>query len=237
MERAARQRASTEAAPEIGSDPGTATVSGRTRRSVTDRLLRLVGAGVADGAGVDGQLSALERQADGEEPGFEAFFHNRAGDLCVREGQEARSLGYYGRAIDAYLRAGRFDSAAAVCQKLLRMRPEGVRARCTLAWISLGRGFAQDAASHVQAYVDAAASACKEQLARRHLRRMLTIVDDPELAYQIGEDLIRLGGEGEAEAAFARSVSLGHGTAVVIDERDRWEVVVHASLLGPRASD
>ena len=79
--------------------------------------------------GLDKRLQSLEQQADIALPGFDAQFFNRAGDLCVESGDRPRALHYYGRAIDAYLRAGRYNAGGAVCRKLLRVSPGAVRAR------------------------------------------------------------------------------------------------------------
>src|SRR2546421_12372724 len=84
------------------------------------------------------QLKALEAQADEAMPGFGAQFLNRAGDLCLEARLNRRALVYYGKAIDSYLHGGRYDPAAAVCRKLLRVSPHSVRAHCTLAWLALG---------------------------------------------------------------------------------------------------
>ena len=64
--------------------------------------------------GLEKRLTSLEQQAEIALPGFDAQFFNRAGDLCVEANENRRALGYYGRAIDAYLRAGRDNAAGAV---------------------------------------------------------------------------------------------------------------------------
>src|SRR5690606_16963117 len=83
------------------------------------------------------ELGSLERQAAAASPGYETQFLNRAGNLCVEAGQPDRALGYYGRAIDAYLESGRYAAAEVLCGKLLRIAPDAVRVRCTLAWLAL----------------------------------------------------------------------------------------------------
>ena len=90
---------------------------------------------------LEAELQELERQVTAASPGYETQFLNRAGNLCVEAHQPARALGYYGRAIDAYLESGRFGAAEVLCRKVLQIAPQAVRARCTLAWLTLGKGF------------------------------------------------------------------------------------------------
>lgn len=206
--------------------------------SVTDRLVRMMGGSDDEPQDLDAMLLIVEREADGAMPGFEAFFFNRGGDLCVREDAPRRALGYYGRAIDAYLRAGRYDSAAAVCRKILRLAPDAVRARCTLAWIAVGKGLIADASSQVDAYVQAAYRQGKIDLARYHLARMGQVAEDPDLAYQIGESLLNLGDAAAADIVFGRALAIGRGEILPSTEsEERWNVVLDAALRGPQDMD
>ena len=86
------------------------------------------------------ELQLLEDQVKRASPGYETQFLNRAGKLCVDAGEPARALGYYGRAIDVYLESGRFNAAEVLCKTVLQIAPDAVRARCTLAWLSIGKG-------------------------------------------------------------------------------------------------
>lgn len=180
--------------------------------------------------GLDKQLRALEQQAEIALPGFDAQFFNRAGDLCVEAQDRERALLYYGRAIDAYLRAGRYNAAGAVCRKLLRISPGSVRARCTLAWLSIGKGLLGDAQWEVDEYVDAAVAAGQSDLAARQLRMMADATYDPELRALLADHLHKLGDD---EAASL--IELPDN-----DERDDreepealWSRVLRAALMGP----
>ena len=180
------------------------------------------------GSGIEQQLKALEQQAEIALPGFDAQFFNRAGDLCVEAQDRTRALGYYGRAIDAYLRAGRYNAAGAVCRKLLRISPGSVRARCTLAWLSIGKGLLGDAQWEVDEYVDAAVSTGQADLARRQLRMMADATYNLELRALLADHLHKLGDEHAAELT-ERDTS----------EADReepealWSRVLRAALMGP----
>lgn len=180
------------------------------------------------------QLKGLEQQAEIALPGFDAQFFNRAGDLCVEAQDRDRALGYYGRAIDAYLRAGRYNAAGAVCRKLLRISPGSVRARCTLAWLSIGKGMLGDAQWEVDEYVDSAVAAGQADLAARQIRMMADATYDPELRALLADHLHKLGDDS------------GASIVQVPDEKEReepealWSRVLRAALMGPedlRAGD
>ena len=179
------------------------------------------------GTGLDKQLRALEQQAEIALPGFDAQFFNRAGDLCVEGQDRDRALAYYGRAIDAYLRAGRYNAAGAVCRKLLRISPGSVRARCTLAWLSIGKGLLGDAQWEVDEYVDAAVAAGQSDLAARQLRMMADATYDPELRALLTDHLAKLG---DADAAVPEPPE---GQTAREEPEALWSRVLRAALMGP----
>jgi predicted Zn-dependent protease len=181
-------------------------------------------------SGLDNRLKALEQQAEIALPGFDAQFFNRAGDLCVEAHARTRALGYYGRAIDAYLRAGRYNAAGAVCRKLLRISPGAVRARCTLAWLSIGKGLLGDAQWEVDEYVEAAIDAGQTDLARTQIRMMGEATLDPELRALLAGHLDRLG---DPQGA-GRLVQEGTGDGEQSEEAEAlWSRVLRAALMGP----
>lgn len=181
------------------------------------------------GDGMEKQLRSLEQQAEVALPGFDAQFFNRAGDLCVEARDRARALGYYGRAIDAYLRAGRYNSAGAVCRKLLRISPGSVRARCTLAWLSIGKGLLGDAQWELDEYVDAASAAGKADLARRQLRMMAEATYNPELRALLADHLEKLGDDDTAALTGPPPQ-----TEPAREEAEAlWSRVLRAALMGP----
>lgn len=183
------------------------------------------------GDDLDKQLRALEQQAQIALPGFDAQFFNRAGDLCVEAQDRARALTFYGRAIDAYLRAGRYNAAGAVCRKLLRISPGSVRARCTLAWLSIGKGLVGDAQWEVDEYVEAAAAAGQSDLARRHLRMMADATYNAELRALLADHLQKLG-DPAARDVLARVEEEPPATAREEAEA-LWSRVLRAALMGP----
>lgn len=178
--------------------------------------------------GLERHLKALEQQADVALPGFDAQFFNRAGDLCVEAQDRERALGYYGRAIDAYLRAGRYNAAGAVCRKLLRISPGSVRARCTLAWLSIGKGLLGDAQWEVDEYVDAAIAAGQADLATRQLRMMADATYDPELRALLADHLHKLGDRDAASLLDPPDEESAREEPEAL-----WSRVLRAALMGP----
>ncbi|MFP4623720.1 MAG: hypothetical protein ACLFRX_06025 [Gemmatimonadota bacterium] len=175
---------------------------------------------------LDQRLRSLEQQAEIALPGFDAQFFNRAGDLCVEARDRARAPGYYGRAIDAYLRAGRYNAAGAVCRKLLRISPGAVRARCTLAWLSIGKGLLSDAEWEVDEYVQTAVDAGQVDLARKQIRMMAEATYNPDLRALLADHLRKLG---DPEGPVRATTNPEHP-----EEPDAlWSRVLRAALMGP----
>jgi tetratricopeptide (TPR) repeat protein len=180
--------------------------------------------------GFEQQLKSLEQQAEVALPGFDAQFYNRAGDLCLEAEDRRRALTYYGRAIDAYLRAGRYNAAGAVCRKLLRISPGSVRARATLAWLSIGKGLLSDAQWEVDEYVEAAMAAGRTDLAKRHLRLMAGATYNEELRALLADHLRKLGDTESADRIMAE-------VPTPAEQREEaeapWSRVLLAALMGP----
>ena len=182
------------------------------------------------------ELQALERQARTASPGYETQFLNRAGNLCVEAGEPKRALGYYGRAIDAYLESGRFSAAEVVCKKVLEIVPNAVRTRCTLAWLSIGKGYRKGADQDIADYVAAAKKAGQEALAARQLQMMAEAAVSPELRERLAEHLLDLGESAEADRVFASVFAERNGLrpAPVTDEGKLWAKLLKAALMGPQ---
>lgn len=191
------------------------------------------------------ELRLLERQAKEASPGYETQFLNRAGNLCVEAGHPQRALSFYGRAIDAYLESGRFSAAEVVCKKLLRMAPDAVRARCTLAWLAIGKGYRSGTDEEIADYVRAAEKAHREGLATKQLRMMAEAAVNTELRELIAEHLLELGDAEGADRVFHAIYAERNGLRPppVADEGKLWGRLLRAALMGPeelkdhRASD
>ncbi len=180
-------------------------------------------------------LDRIEQELKRIGHGYEAArLLNRAGDLYLVKGDRPNALKRYGDAIDAYLQSGEYDNAMAVCRKIIRVVPEVIRTRRTLAWLCLGKGFLEIAREHIDAYTVASLEADLAPLAAQHLLLMAQYVDRSEFRNFLSDKLEQLGDE---EAA--RRVRSGEATEGV--RAAGWTPVVFAAMLTPeelrRAAD
>jgi hypothetical protein len=160
-------------------------------------------------------------------PDERARIFNLAGDLCFDSGLRERALSYFGRSIDVYLAAEQPEAAVGVCRKIVRLTPEVVRARCTLAWISLGRGLIEEAKQRIADYAAAASEAGQEETASLHLRLMTDVSANVDVLEALAEALMTLGDGAGANRAFG--AALGHGqTCAELPEEpaQRWTTVL-----------
>lgn len=187
------------------------------------------------GQGLERELRSLEEQARTASPGYETQFLSRAGNLCAEAGQIGRALGYYGRAIDAYLESGRFSAAEVLCTKVLRLSPGAVRARCTLAWLAIGKGYRAGTDREIADYVQAARKAGKEALAAKQLRMMAEAAFNPDLRELLGEQLLDLGEFGESEKVLEAVYQERSGlrSPPLQDQGKLWAKLLRAALMGP----
>lgn len=181
------------------------------------------------------ELALLEEQAQHASPGYETQFLNRAGNLCVEAGAPRRALSYYGRAIDAYLESGRFSAAEVLCNKVLQISPDAVRARCTLVWLSIGKGYQTGTDQELATYVRAAEKAGMEELAAKQLRMMAEATASTRLRELIGEHLLNLGAFAESEwvlgAVHQERNQLRDPASA--DEGKLWSRLLRAALMSP----
>ena len=162
-----------------------------------------------------------------EYPDERARIFNLAGDLCFDAGLRERALSYYGRGIDVFLAAAQVDAAVAVCRKIVRLTPEVVRARCTLAWMALGRGLIREARQRIADYAAAASSAGQEQKAARHLRLMTDVSANVELLESLADGLKQLGDTDGAAHAFDAAMSPREFThELPAEPSQRWSTVL-----------
>lgn len=177
---------------------------------------------------LDTILPRMERRADNSLfPTERARILNLAGDLCFDANQRERALIYYDQAIDIYLALGMYASVAAVCQKLVRLSPSVVRARCTLAWMAIARGQAREARERIADYASAAVPQTDHSLARGHLRMMAEVADSTDVLQAVGDALSMLGDERGAERAYSAALGSGLVARKLPEEPDRrWEVVL-----------
>jgi hypothetical protein len=185
---------------------------------------------------LEGQIRDLLMRAELDRiPGADAAAYNAAGDLCHEAGFVSRALSYYGLSIDAFLKVERWDSAAAICRKILRISPIAVRARCTLAWLAIGKGLSAEADRQLRDYVHAAVDAHNESLAVAQLKRMGDVAPNPTIKQSIAELLLELGADKAADFIFGAAFrERNTGRKSPVSEEMLWSTVRRAALLGPR---
>jgi tetratricopeptide (TPR) repeat protein len=180
-------------------------------------------------------LDRIEQELRRIGHGYEAArLHNRAGDLYLAKGERQNALKRYGDAIDAFLKSGEYDNAMAVCRKIIRVVPQVIRTRRTLAWLCLGKGFLDIAREHVDAYTYASREAGLETLALQQLMLMGQYVEDDDFRAFLAGKISELGDEEAATRVREGRASEGVKAA-------GWSAVIFAAMLTPeelrRAAD
>lgn len=138
---------------------------------------------------VDAQLQRLEREADRAAPGYVGSAYNRAGDLALREGRPEKAVGYYGRAIDAFLEDAQREAARGVANKILRVRPRALRTLCTLTWLDLAAKHEATALLHLRDYVEKAAERKEQTRAATQVYEMARICPLEEFVGAVADSL------------------------------------------------
>lgn len=138
-------------------------------------------------------------------PDQRARLMNMAGDLCMQAVQRQRALLYFDASIDLYISAGSFAAAAAICEKLVRLNPQIIRARCTLAWLAIARGLDDEAQRRVEEYGEASIRLERPTIAQRQLRAMAQEVDSEPVMEAIAHALLKLGDAVSADRVFGQA--------------------------------
>lgn len=169
-----------------------------------------------------------ESRGVGMDPLIAARLWNRLGTLAHAE-NDASALVYFGRAIDNYLESGYFDATAALCRRVIRLYPEVVRARCTLAFLSIGRRNLGDAVQEITEYTMAAKRSHTELYAIPRLRLMAQATPDANVLRCIG---LALNDLGDSEGREQVQERIRHVPAELLqDPGERWERLLAVALL------
>jgi len=135
------------------------------------------------------RLERFEEEAKNAAPGYVGTSYNRAGDVALKEGDQERAMGFYGRAIDAFLADEQPEAARGVANKIIRVRPHAVRTLCTLTWLDLAAGHSATALLHLRDYVESAKEAKRHSHAAGQIFEMARLVPDPEVLGAIADAL------------------------------------------------
>ncbi|HSJ09717.1 MAG TPA: hypothetical protein VK928_07365 [Longimicrobiales bacterium] len=169
-------------------------------------------------------------------PGESAALFNRAGDLLLAESEVEAALELYGRAVDSFIEADRFEAGIALCKKIIRTSPNVVRARCTLTWLVIGGGYTVEAEARVAEYVSFAERSGREHIARRQLHMMSRVAREHSLRLALGDYLLLLGDAFAADEVFGEVFSERNGArSTDVDPAQTWESARRESLMGPEA--
>jgi tetratricopeptide (TPR) repeat protein len=182
-------------------------------------------------------LPAMDRRAELAATAEErARIYSLAGDLCFEAGRRERALHYFDRAIDTYLAASLYAAGGAVCQKVVRLTPDVIRARCTLAWVAIARGMLTEAQDRIREYAEAATRLEDARLAWGHLRMMAEVCADHDVLEALAEALARLGDQRGAELVTeaAHGGQLRH-RKLPPEETEQWRVVIERLLTPGRS--
>ncbi|HEY8507069.1 MAG TPA: hypothetical protein VIL32_01860 [Steroidobacteraceae bacterium] len=145
---------------------------------------------------LDALLSNVERRAESATSlEQKSRVLNLAGDLCFDAEQPERALKYYERAIRTVVSADMYESAVALCRKLIELAPDTVQPGCTLGWLSVTRELVEETKEKVAKYVEAAEEAGLARLARRHRLALADITSAAEVLDAINDNLLRMGRE------------------------------------------
>lgn len=139
------------------------------------------------------EVETLESEAARAALPFRGTPLNRAGDLCLRAGEREMALGYYGRAIDAFLEDGQREAARGVANKIIRVHPGAIRTLCTLTWLDLAARHMATALLHVRDYVEAAKKGGVERITAEQIHAMAEVMPQEEFLGAAADALDHLG--------------------------------------------
>ncbi len=180
------------------------------------------------------QLADLEAEAATAPLGFQGNVLNRAGDLCLKSGDRARALQYYGRAIDAMLEDGHPEPARGMAKKIIRIYPEAVRTLCTLTWLDLASRHTAMALVHLQEYVDAAKMGQRADLASEQILEMARSVTHREFLDAAASALDEL--EADDDAAQVRDWASNGGSTEAVGDPDELATHCMRAAVGSNAA-
>jgi tetratricopeptide (TPR) repeat protein len=186
---------------------------------------------------LDAVLPAMERRAaQCALPDERGRILNLAGDMCFDAGRREQALYYYDQSIDTYISAGLYAAGVAICQKVVRLTPEVIRARCTLAWMAIARGLLEESRERIRDYAEAARRLSDARIAWGHLRMMAEVCESHEVLETLAEALMQLGDARGADRVYGAALG-GELRSRKLPEHpeERWKVVM-GRIMTPRAN-
>lgn len=133
------------------------------------------------------QALKIAEEGEGE---LELSLFNRIGDLFMRDGKEGDALRYYELAADHYEEAGLYNSAIALCNKVLRHDPHRPDPYYKLGRLSLAQGFISEARRWSVEYAERMLRAGKRREAFAALDEFASHAADPEIRELLAQYLL-----------------------------------------------
>jgi hypothetical protein len=106
--------------------------------------------------------------------------YNRVGDLLARQGNTPGAAALFERAVDLYAERGFFNSAIALCNKILRTTHVGASVYYKLGKLSAAKGFHADAKSNFLEYADRLRKDGQLEEAFRALKELAELCPDAD---------------------------------------------------------
>lgn len=178
------------------------------------------------------QLRDLESRARSASVAFRPHYLVRAAQLAAATNRTDQALTLYGRAIDGYLEAGRARAAEALCRKILSEYPQVVRARRTLALLSLGRGDHEEADRLIREYAEAARKHGDAAALGGSLRMMARIAGAGPVLRRAASELRASGDAEGADIVLDAAVEAPEDLAAG-EPSGEWSDALRAALLAP----
>jgi tetratricopeptide (TPR) repeat protein len=120
----------------------------------------------------------------------ELSLFNRIGDLYLRDGNETDALRYYELAADQYEAAGLYNSAIALCNKVIRQAPGRAEPYYKLGRLTLAQGFLSEARRWSVEYAERMLRAGKRSEAFAALNEFASHAADPEIRELLAQYLL-----------------------------------------------
>ena len=131
-------------------------------------------------------IDAIEAQGFGTD----LSLYNRVGDLYLRQGDTARAVGFYERAVDRYAEQGLQTSAIALCNKVLRIAPDRTEIYRTLGRLHAETGLQTQARRNFMEYASRMETAGEIDSAIEALDEFVKLSADEEARTALGRHLI-----------------------------------------------
>ncbi|CAN5789394.1 hypothetical protein BH23GEM3_BH23GEM3_24230 [soil metagenome] len=184
---------------------------------------------------VERRIAELHQRAAAAAPGRRAIQWAGTARFCLQHGETGRALSYYGRGIDDHLFAEQYGEAAELCREVIRVSPGVVRARCTLAFLSLRGGYSATFMRDITDYTRAARHAGQEEMALTRLRMMAGVTSDGAARRFLDRQIDGLSESRGGDKLIATTYSREGRPLLPIpgNQEDRWAFVLRLSIAGP----